>query len=88
MKRYVEKVILPYIKQVCDDLDFPQKQKALCTFDVYKAQQDKELLTYMREKGITVVFVPAACTDRLKPLDVKFNGKFKTLLKTRFQSFI
>lgn len=72
MKRYREKVILPYIEQ------------ALCISDVYKGNQDKELLTYMDEKGIKVVFVPVACTDRLQPLDVQINGKFKSLLNFRF----
>lgn len=66
------------------DLDLPPKQKALCISDVYKANQDKELLTYMDEKGIKVVFVPVACTDRLQPLDVQINGKFKSLLNFRF----
>lgn len=60
MKRYVEKVIIPYIDQVCDDLDLPLKQKAICIFDVYKAHQDKALLSYMEEKGIKVIFVPAS----------------------------
>lgn len=87
MKRYVEKVIIPYIDQVRDDLDLPLKQKALCIFDVYMAHQDKELLSYVEEKGIKVVFVPAACTDRLQPLDVQINGKFKSLLKSQFQNF-
>lgn len=82
MKRYRKKVILPYIEQVGDDLDLPPKQKALCISDVYKANQDKELLTYMDEKGIKVV--PVACTDRLQPLDVQINGKFKSLLNFRF----
>lgn len=82
MKRYREKVIVPYIEQVI--LIYLQKQKALCISDVYKANQDKELLTYMDEKGIKVVFVPVACTDRLQPLDVQINGKFKSLLNFRF----
>lgn len=84
MKRYRKKVIVPYIEQVRADLDLPPKQKALCISDVYKANQDKELLTYMDEKGIKVVFVPVACTDRLQPLDVQINGKFKSLLNFRF----
>lgn len=67
MKRYRQKVNLPYIEQVRADLDLPPKQKAFCISDVYKANQDKELLTYMDEKGIKVVFVPVACTDRPKP---------------------
>lgn len=70
MKRYVEKFVIPYIDQVRDDLELPLKQKAHCIFDVFKAHQDKELLSYMEEKGIKVIFVPAACTDRLQLLDV------------------
>lgn len=84
MKRYRKKVILQYIEQVRADLDLPPKQKALCISDVYKANQDKELLTYMDKKGIKVVFVPVACTDRLQPLDVQIIGKFKFLLNFRF----
>lgn len=70
-----------------DNLDLPLKQKALYIFDVYKAHQNKKLLTYIEEKGIKVVIVPAACTDRLQPLDVQINGKFKSLMKSQFQSF-
>lgn len=83
----MENVILSFIEQVRDDLDLLLKQKALCIFDVYRPHQDKKLLTYMEEKGIKVVFVPAACKDRLQPLDVQINGKLKSLLKSLFQSF-
>lgn len=50
MKRYRKKVIVPYIEQVRDDIDLPPKQKELCISDVYKANQDKELLPYMDER--------------------------------------
>lgn len=55
--------------------------------NVYKPRKDKELLAYMEEKVIRVVSVPAACTDRLQPLNVQINGEFKSLLKSKFQSF-
>jgi dihydropteroate synthase len=85
MKRYVEHIIVPYIEHVRDEFDLPLKQKALCIFDVYKAHQDKSLLSFMEEKGIKVVFVPASCTDCLQPLHIQINDRFKSLLKSEFQ---
>lgn len=61
MQRYVEKIIIPYIESVLDEIDLQLRQKALCVLDVYKATQDKSLLNVMEEKGITFLFV--ACTD-------------------------
>lgn len=65
IKKYVEKVIQPYIEHVRNDLNLHLKQKAFCTFDVYKAYQDKALLTNMEENGIKVVFVHATCTGQI-----------------------
>ena len=87
MYHYVEKVIVPYVERVRDELDLPLRQKALCIFDVFKAHQDKCVLNALEDKGIKVVFVPAACTDRLQPLDIQINGKFKAMMKSEFQSF-
>lgn len=84
MKRYVEKINeCRRLNRCVMTRDLPFKQEALFIFDVYKAHQDNELLIYMEEKVIKVVFVPAVCTDRLQPLDVQINGKFKSLLNFR-----
>ena len=77
MCRYMEKVIVPYVERVRDELDLPLRQKALCIFDVFKAHQDKCVLNALEDKDIKVVFVPAACTDRLQPLDIQINGNAK-----------
>ncbi|KAK3098237.1 hypothetical protein FSP39_017476 [Pinctada imbricata] len=87
MRRYVERVIVPYVDKIKEELDLPLKQKALCVFDVFKAHQDKGLLKLLEENDIKVVFVPAACTDRLQPLDIQINGKFKSLMKSEFQTY-
>lgn len=64
MKRYVEKFVILYIDQVCDDLELLLKQKVFCIFDVFKVYEDKELFLYMEEKGIKVIFVFVVCIDR------------------------
>lgn len=87
MIRYIEKVIVPYVKHIRDEEDLPLRQRALCIFDVFAAHRGKKLLELLDRKGIKVVFVPAACTDRLQPLDLIPNNVFKSYLKSEFQTY-
>ena len=54
---------------------------AMVLFNSYRAHQSTEFHQVLRENGIYYTFVPAACTDRLQPLDQTVNHEFKEELK-------
>jgi hypothetical protein len=66
MIQFVDNVIIPYI----DDIPLSEKsEKTAAIFDVYKAHRDDKLLNHLKANNIIPLFVPAACTDKLQPLD-------------------
>ncbi len=77
----------PVRRRVRDSLDLPLRQRALCIFDVYKAHRGDELISMLGRNGISVVYVPAACTDQLQPLDLIPNNVFKSHLKSEFHNY-
>lgn len=87
MLRYIETVISPYINHVIVENDLPLAQKALCIFDVFAAHRCEAVLKLLEKKKIRVVFVPAACTDKLQPLDLLVNHTFKQYLRQEFQNY-
>ena len=84
MLRYVDIVITPYVKEQRTSLELDGKQKAIAIFDVYKAHRNEKLLQKLANADIVPIFVPAACTDKLQPLDLSVNYTFKNELKTEF----
>ena len=58
---------------------------ALAIFDVFKAHRGDRLLALLKKNGVSVVFVPASCTDKLQPLDQTINKKYKEEIKKHFQ---
>lgn len=89
MLQYVEKVILPYVEEIRDDLPLVNTttQKAVALFDVYKAHQSEKLLSLLKKNDIIPLFVPAACTDKLQPLDLSVNREYKEELKAHFHDW-
>lgn len=76
---YIKKIILPYISQIKRKENLPKGQKALCIFDVFRAQMGEDFPEFLAENNIKVVFVPACCTDRLQPLDVSVQKESKII---------
>jgi hypothetical protein len=88
MLRYVDKIIIPYVNSVRDGLPLVKSsQQAVAIFDVYRAHQSPSVLKKLKDNGITPLFVPACCTDRLQPLDVAVNYDYKEALKARFHEW-
>jgi len=88
MIRFVDKVIIPYIEELREDLPLTQKnQKAIAIFDVFKAHRGEKLLLHLKENDIVPLFVPAACTDKLQPLDLSLNREYKEELKSHFHDW-
>ncbi|CAC5407902.1 unnamed protein product [Mytilus coruscus] len=88
MIRFVDKVILPYVEGIIEDLLLSQKnQKAVTILDVYRAHTGEKLLSHLKKNDIISLFVPAACTDKLQPLDLSVNREYKEQLKSNFHDW-
>lgn len=83
MSRYIDQVIVPYVMRTRERLDLPLRHPALCTFDVFAAHRDDDVLEKLHSKNIKVVFVPARCTGQLQALDA--NPSPNRLLKVELE---
>lgn len=54
---------------------------------MYKAHQGEKLLDHLKKNDIILLFVPAACTDKLQPLDLSVNREYKEQLKSQFHDW-
>ena len=71
MLRYIDNVILPYVNEVREELPFDRiNPKAIAIFDIFAAHRTDSLLEKLKSHDIQPLFVPAAYTDKLQPLDV------------------
>lgn len=88
MLRFVKKVVIPYVNKIRELLPLVQvNQTAIALFDVYKAHRGETLLSLLKENGIIPLFIPAACTDKLQPLDLSVNYDYKEELKSHFHDW-
>ena len=87
MKEYLEQIILPYINKKREDLKLVENHPALLIFDNFQVQCTNDLLTFLDDKNIHVVFIPANCTDKLQPLDLSVNKAAKYFLRSEFQNW-
>lgn len=87
---YVEKIIVPYIKNVREKLPLCRPNvPALCIFDVFKAHQVNEFKDELTRKNFRMRYVPASCTSELQPLtlDLSGNDEFKKCIKNQFSEW-
>ena len=81
MLRSIDNVILLYVNEVREELPLDRiNQKAIAIFDIFAAHRIDSLLEKLSH-NIQPLFVPAACTDKLQPLDVAVNYDYKEVLK-------
>ena len=64
-----------------------KSQKVICIIDVFRGQMGKEFLSAMKENDVLVAFVPANCTDRLRPMDLSVQKAVKDRLKDKFNDW-
>ena len=81
---YIEKVILPYFKQVRDKKGLPDTHPFLCIYNVFRGHKQDEVQTLMEENKILTVYVPSNCKDLLQPLDLSVNKAIKEHLRQTF----
>ena len=85
MKEYLEKIIIPYIRQTRMELKLSPDYPVLAIFDVFKGQVTKDIFSKLEENNIHIVKVPANCTDRLQPMDLSINKAVKEFMRGKFQ---
>ena len=84
MLQFIDNIIVPYISAMRRDFELADDHVALAIFDVFTAQRCDSVLKKLRENHIRQVFVPAACTGELQPLDLSTNSDFKQIMKDSF----
>lgn len=84
---YTAKILMPHIRRTKKRLGLPDSQKALCIFDVFRAQMGKDFINDLKKKVICIVFMLPSCTDRLQPMDLTVQKIVKDKLKERFQKW-
>ena len=81
---YISKILLEKKKQ---ELEFPREFPALVIFDKFKGQCTDTVMQVLKDSNTHVVIVPAACTDRLQPLDLSLNKSAKEFLRQKFREW-
>ena len=81
---YVNKILLPYIREKRQQLSLDPVYPSLVIFDRFRGQCTDKFLSLLKDNGIYILIVPANCTDRLQPLDVSVNKTAKEFLRRQF----
>ena len=68
MLRYIDKIIVPFVKEKREELGLDENQPALAIFDHFNGQLTERVNDLLESHDIHSVLVPANCTDRLQPL--------------------
>ena len=87
MKEYLKEIFLPYVQQKRQMLGLPLNHTALALFDVFKGQQTESVTSIFEANDITVVPIPANCTDRLQPMDLSVNKAAKDFQHKKFREW-
>ena len=87
MRDYIDKIILPYVRNKREELKLHPAHPALVIFYKFTGQGTESILTLLEENHVNVVMVPANCTDRLQPMDISVNKPAKNFLRGQFQDW-
>ena len=49
--------------------------------DLFSAHRDERVLSFLRAKGVDILFIPGGCTGILQIMDVVVNGPFKRFIR-------
>lgn len=86
MVEFILKIIVPYVENHRTLMGTPN-QRALAIFDVFAAHRVKAVMETLEKHNIGIVFVPAACTDKLQPLDLTLNKEYKEEVRACFHGW-
>ena len=87
MHKYIEKVIVPYLKAKRKEINVDESFPALALFDAFKGQTTKATFELLEKNHIYAVSIPANCTDKLQPMDLSINKSFKDYLRNQFSKW-
>ena len=84
--RFLNSVIIPYVKKTQAEKELPSDYPALAVLDVCHGQTVYKIYQVLEENHILVVFVPSNCTDKLQPLDLSINKPAKDHMRKTFHT--
>ena len=85
MQRYIEKVIIPYVQRVRDDIG--SDKTALVIMDNFKGQTTEAILDFLENNNILVSLLPPNTTGDLQPMDLSVNKPAKDYIKRCFEEW-
>ena len=84
-KRYIEKILVPFVTKKREELKLGKSHPALVLFDCFRGQTTGEIKKLLAANNILTVQIPPNCTDKLQPMDVAVNKPMKEELRRKFQ---
>ena len=66
MKRYIDKIIVPFVTKKRQELKLDPKSPAAAIFDNFCGQTTTDILSHLRSHAIMPIQLPASCTDKLQ----------------------
>ena len=87
MKRYIEKIIVPFVTQKRKALELKVSYPAVTVFDGFRGQTTNDIHTLLKDHSIIAMQLPPNCTDKLQPLDISINKPIKDHMKAKFQQW-
>jgi len=87
MKRYIEKIIIPFVTQKRETLKLEASYSVITIFDGFRGQTTNDIRASLNSHNIIPMQLPLNCTDKLQPLDISINKPMKDHLKAKFQQW-
>ena len=81
---YIELVLLPYLKNTRRELGLTESFPSMVLFDAFNGQTTDSTYQLLEQNSISVVNIPANCTNKLQPMDLSVNKSLKEFLKKQF----
>ena len=86
-KRYITKIIVPFVSQRRRDLKLKSIHPAITIFDGFCGQTTDDVVALLRQHKIIPMQLPPNCTDKLQPVDLSINKPMKDHMKQKFQQW-
>lgn len=82
---HINNIVVPSVNWVREDLQLAHDHAALTIYDVFKGQVTDAVTHLLEASNISVVRVPANCTDHLLPMHISLNKAVNDFLRHEFQ---
>jgi len=87
MKRYLEKIIIPFVSHKRTELGLQDNHPVLAIYDGFRGQTTDTISSLFTAHNIYTVKIPANCTDKFQSMDIAINKPMKDRLRANFQSW-